>query len=146
MRGCKREFALVKKLDFHALMNLLIVDDNPVMRSFLRRIVSVLAATVREASDGSEAVARYREQSADLVLMDIRMPVMDGIEATARIVEADPRAIVFIVTDFDEAVLRDKARAAGACAYILKEDLPSLPNLIPMHLTAQSSDSRESPS
>lgn len=109
------------------LMRLLIVDDNPRMRRFLRSLLGDITEEVCEAENGRLGVARFLEWNPDAVLMDIRMPVMDGLQATERIMDLNPRAVVIIVTDFDLPAYREQADRAGARAYILKDDLSRLP-------------------
>ena len=116
-------------------MNLLIVEDNEKTRNLLRRIVAGLAQAIYECTDGAEALSAYTTHQPDWVLMDIRMPHLDGLTATRQIKAAFPQARVIIVTSFDEAEWRDAARQAGACGYVLKENLveliPLLSSVIP---------------
>jgi len=110
-------------------MKVLIVDDNAEMRRLLRSFVTRLAEAVYECEDGAEAVAAYAAEhltAADWVLMDIEMPRVDGIEATRQLKSHWPDARVCIVTGYDEAELRQAAQEAGACSYVLKENLPEL--------------------
>ena len=107
-------------------MNVLIVEDNSAMRRLIRKIVSQVANEVYECVDGAEALAAYSVQRPDYVLMDIQMSAIDGITATARIKATDPAAKIVIVTDYDQVELREAAREAGACAYVLKENLLDL--------------------
>jgi len=79
---------------------------------------------VGEAGDGAEAVRRVRELRPDVVLMDVRMPGMDGIEATARIVESCPRSRVLILTTFDLDAYAFAGLKAGASGFLLKNALP----------------------
>jgi DNA-binding NarL/FixJ family response regulator len=72
----------------------------------------------------------YQAQRPDVVLMDIRMPEVDGITATRQIRILDPAARIVIVTDYDDSQLRDAALAAGACDYTLKDNLPDLVPLL----------------
>ena len=111
-------------------MNLLIVDDSAVVRQLIADIVAPFAREIRECADGVDAVRAYDAQRPDLVLMDIRMSVMDGIEATKQICAAHPAAKVIIVTTFDDGALRLAAMQAGACGYALKDNLLELPELI----------------
>jgi CheY-like chemotaxis protein len=104
-------------------MILLIVDDNQQMRRLIRSVVSDLADNISECCDGEFALAAYAEQRPDWVLMDIRMQRVDGISATRTIKKNYPDAHVCIVTDYDDAELRDQARDAGAEDYVVKEDL-----------------------
>jgi DNA-binding NarL/FixJ family response regulator len=107
-------------------LNLLIVDDNAAVRRLIVEIVLPFADEIRECSDGAEAVSAYIAQRPDLVLMDIRMKQVDGIEATKRIKVADPSAKILIVTDYDDEALRQAAMREGACGYALKDNLLDL--------------------
>lgn len=107
-------------------MSLMIVEDNEPMRRMIRSIVADLAERIDECGDGAEAYARYADRRPDWVLMDIAMPVMDGITATRGIIADFPDARVLIVTDYDDAELRAKAREAGALGYLLKDNLLDL--------------------
>lgn len=111
-------------------MKILIVDDNAPIRRLIASIVGPLAMSIQECSDGGEAVAAYRLMQPDIVLMDIRMNEMDGIEATRRICQSDPNAKVVILTDYDDDELRRAAAAAGTTHYALKDNLPDLVRLI----------------
>jgi CheY-like chemotaxis protein len=111
-------------------MKILIVDDNPGMRRLLRRAVPDTASAIWECSDGADALAAYTERQPDVVLMDIRMPRMDGLAAAREICRFDPSARVVMVTDYDDEDLREAAREAGACGYALKQNLTDLPGLI----------------
>lgn len=112
------------------MTSLLIVEDNAGMRGLIRSVVADLCEAVAECDDGALAQAAYSECRPDWVFMDIRMPVLDGLAATARIRDAHPEARVVIVTDYDDAKLRRAARLAGACAYVLKDDLWELRGII----------------
>lgn len=111
-------------------MTLLIVDDSAAIRHLLRRLVSDAAAEVWECSDGADAVAAYTEHQPDIVLMDVRMPRMDGLSASREIRRLDPSARIAVVTDYDDQDVRDAACQAGACAYVLKQNLTDLPEII----------------
>ncbi len=111
-------------------MTLFIVDDNQRIRQTIRSIVSVPADTVYEWSGGEEAVALFDQCRPDIVLMDIKMAEMDGIAATRAIRQKYPNARVMIVTEYDDPGLREEARRAGACEYVLKENLLQLGQLI----------------
>ena len=111
-------------------MRLLIVEDNAKMRRMLQSLVSDLSSDVRECADGSEALAAYTAHPPDWVLMDIAMPDLDGISATREIKAVYPEAKIIIVTGRDEADLREAARVAGACGYVLKENLLDVRRLL----------------
>ena len=104
-------------------MRVLIVDDNSGVRRLIRRLVSDLADSIDECDDGAEAVTMYEALLPDWVLMDIGMKHVDGLEATSAIKSAYPDARILIVTNFDDPGLRDAARKAGACGYVVKDDL-----------------------
>lgn len=111
-------------------MKLLIVEDNADMRRLITGLVRDLAETINECSDGTEALAAYIEYQPDWVLMDIKMAELDGIAATRQIVAAFPKAQIVIVTDYGDAKSRAAANAAGACAYVVKEDLFALRGIL----------------
>ncbi len=89
----------------------LLVDDDDFIRDMLKEMLS--SHEVFEAENGAEAVEMYIELHPDIVLMDILMPVMDGIEATRRIMSIDPKAIVIGISAFS-AVKGEDMRMAGA--------------------------------
>ncbi len=111
-------------------MKILIVEDNLGIRRILRRVVDPIAAQVCECENGAQALTAYDQCLPDLVLMDIRMPGMDGLAATRQIRARHPRARVIMVTDYDEDDLRAAASESGACGYVLKQNLTALEHLI----------------
>ena len=111
-------------------MKFLIADDDARMRRILRQIVAHLASAVYEASDGVEAIAVCAAERPDWVLMDMRMKPVDGLHATAAIKDRFPETRVVIITQYDDAQLRAEALRAGACAYVLKENLHELPGIL----------------
>ncbi|HET6154179.1 MAG TPA: response regulator transcription factor [Marmoricola sp.] len=108
------------------VIRLLIVDDDPLVRSGLAMILggSPTLAVVGQAADGAAGLAAVAEHSPDVVLIDIRMPVMDGIEATQALVALPepPKVIVLTTFDADDYVMR--ALAAGASGFLLKDTAP----------------------
>src|SRR5689334_5368733 len=107
-------------------MKLLIVEDNQPMRRLIRSLVADLAESITECCDGADAQANYAEHHPDWVLMDLMMPQMDGLTATRQILAVNPAARVVIVTDHESPALREAAQKAGACGYVLKENLQEL--------------------
>jgi DNA-binding NarL/FixJ family response regulator len=104
------------------VIRVVLVDDHPVVRSGLAGLLGgeVDIEVVGEASDGREGVALAAELGPDVVLMDLRMPVMDGVAATAAIVATrGPRVLVLTTYDTDADILR--AVEAGATGYLLKD-------------------------
>jgi len=106
-----------------APMKVLIVDDDVHVRLLLRELMEELQEEVVECTDGREAVEFCRDVKPDIVLMDVRMPGMNGIEATREITDMHEEILVFIVTQYDNAEYRESARKAGAAKYFLKDDL-----------------------
>jgi len=108
------------------MTNVLIADDQALIRVGLRKILEAEPETtiVGEAADGKDAVAAARRLRPDLVLMDIRMPVLDGIEATRRIVAAQPDTRVLILTTFGLDNYVYDALRAGASGFMLKDAPP----------------------
>ena len=109
-----------------SLSTCLIADDHPDFRKVLRDFLPEVTSQVWESENGAEAVATYEREHPDLVLMDISMPEMNGIEATREIVRRHPDAQVIIVTNFDDPTARDEATAAGAVGFICKSKLTDL--------------------
>lgn len=99
-----------------------IVDDQAMVRVGLRMILESESdiSVVCEASDGTEALAMITEHSPDVVLMDVRMPGMDGIAATREIIAAAPHARIVILTTFDDDEYLYGALRAGASGFLLK--------------------------
>jgi two-component system NarL family response regulator len=112
------------------MSSLLIVDDEPRMRSLVWSIVGDLFDSVRECEDGADAQSAYAEQRPDWVLMDVAMPRLNGIAATQRIRANDPKARIVIVTGFSNEATRAAALNAGACAYVSKENLFELREIL----------------
>jgi CheY-like chemotaxis protein len=109
---------------------ILIADDSSEMRKALKDILQELNESVYECSDGVEAVEMYGRVHPKWVLMDVKMPVMDGIAATRKIKLKFPNARVVIVTNYDDPILRQEAKEAGAIAFIKKDDLSVLETIL----------------
>lgn len=108
-------------------LRLLLVDDQPLLRVGFRLVLESEDGieVVGEAGDGAEAVRLTRELEPDVVLMDVRMPTMDGIEATRRIAAAGSAARVIILTTFDLDEYAFAGLQAGASAFLLKDVAPA---------------------
>jgi DNA-binding NarL/FixJ family response regulator len=105
----------------------LIVDDHPVTREGLRTALELsddVILVVGEAGSGEEAVERARDLSPDVVFMDVRMPGMDGIEATRRIKDAAPDTKVILITVDESRGAVSEAIQAGVSGYLLKDATP----------------------
>ncbi len=106
-------------------IGVLVVDDEPV---FVEMIQAMLSAedgiqVIATAENGRVGVGLAAELDPDVILMDVSMPIMDGIDATARIRERDPNACVLILTGGTTPGDVDRARKAGASAYITKDKI-----------------------
>jgi DNA-binding NarL/FixJ family response regulator len=107
--------------------SILLVDDQPLLRMGFRMVLESQddLVVVGEASDGGEAVRLTAELDPDIVLMDVRMPGVDGIEATSRIVGQGLRSRVIILTTFDLDEYAFAGLRAGASGFLLKDVLPN---------------------
>jgi len=105
------------------MIRVLLADDHGVMRDGLGRLISALedVELVGTASDGAEAVEQSRLHEPDVVLMDLDMPVLDGIEATREILAERPETAVIVLTAFSDRPRIMGAMEAGACGYLLKD-------------------------
>lgn len=103
-------------------ISLVLVDDTPEIRRLLRRGFELLGGfdVLGEAADGLEGVAAVTEFRPDAVLLDLAMPVMDGLQAIPEIRSATPRTKILILSGFDEARMSSEAITAGAHAYLSK--------------------------
>lgn len=106
-----------------ARVRVLIVDDQQLVREGLKTLLEFEEGIeiVGEATDGTGGIAAFLSSSPDVVLMDIRMPGMDGVEATKRIRALDPEAKILVLTTFDEDRLVFEAVRSGARGYLLKD-------------------------
>ena len=109
------------------MIRVLIADDQPLVRSGFRMVIEERPdlELVGEASDGAQAIELARELDPDVILMDVRMPNVDGVEATRHLVEAGTRARVLVLTTFDLDEYVYAAIRAGASGFLLKDVEPA---------------------
>ena len=109
------------------MISVFLADDQALVRSGFRMLIEAEddLQVVGEAPDGAAAVAALKAQHADVVLMDIRMPVLDGVEATRQIVESDLGTRVLVLTTFDLDEYAFAALKAGASGFMLKDARPA---------------------
>jgi len=107
-------------------VRVLVVDDQRLMRDGIASLLSLQPgiAVLGTAANGQEAVAQAQALQPDVILMDVRMPVLDGVAATAQVRRALPTCQVLMLTTFDDEEYIVAALRAGACGYLLK-DLPA---------------------
>ncbi|TLM98848.1 response regulator transcription factor, partial [bacterium] len=105
------------------LIKILLVDDQALFREGLRTLLSVKPdfEVVGEASNGEEALRLVAQQRPNIVLMDLRMPIMDGMTATRRLRELYPDTKVIVLTTFDDDEDIFEGMRAGAVGYLLKD-------------------------
>jgi DNA-binding NarL/FixJ family response regulator len=105
------------------VIKILIVDDQSLFREALKTLLSASAdfEIVGDASNGEEALRMVLQHSPDVILMDLRMPVMDGVEATRRIVQMNKSNKVIVLTTFDDDENVFEGLRAGAVGYLLKD-------------------------
>ena len=106
-----------------AAARVLVVDDHALFRTGVANIINQEADlhVVAEAANGADAVSAYDQHHPDVTLLDLRMPVMEGVEAVRRIRERDPQAKVIVLTTYDTDEDISRALRAGAKAYVLKD-------------------------
>lgn len=108
------------------MIKLLLVDDEPAVRHGLRMRLALEPdiQVVGEADDGATALKQVKSTEPNVVVMDIVMPGLDGIETTTRLQECCPKTRVVILTLHDHPEMRELARAAGACCMVGKQEEP----------------------
>ena len=111
-------------------MKLLVVDDNAEMRRLIISIVRDLANEIAECADGADALAFYTKFQPDLVLMDLKMPKVDGITATLQIINEFPTAKICVVSDYSDEKTKEAARLSGVSNYVVKENLYEIREII----------------
>lgn len=118
--GYPRQQALQQKV-----VNLLIVDDHALFRQGLRRILESLnwISVVGEAADGNEAVHLARETNPDIILMDVSMPHLNGLEATQRIKRILPDTAIILLTMYEDNFLQEDGMRIGASGYLPKKSV-----------------------
>jgi len=104
-------------------MTVLIVDDHAQVRRIIRSVIADLAMEIRETGTAEEALTLCADSPPDWVLMDIQLPGLDGLAAARVIIATWPAVRVCIVTNYDDLALRATASDAGAAAYVVKENL-----------------------
>jgi DNA-binding NarL/FixJ family response regulator len=109
------------------VIRVLVVDDQALIRNGFRMVLEGRSdlELVGEAEDGLEAIDRARELDPDVILMDVRMPNLDGVEATRRLVDANTRARILVLTTFDLDEYVHAAIRAGANGFLLKDVQPA---------------------
>ncbi|MEO7863353.1 MAG: response regulator transcription factor [Nitrospirales bacterium] len=113
-------------------LRIVVVDDFPPVRRVLRKVFEEFAAleVVGEAADGKAAIEMSLQLVPHVVIMDVKMPYMSGIEATRRIKQALPAVHVVGFSTQDDTVIREAMTQAGCSAFIAKEDAHTLPGII----------------
>jgi DNA-binding NarL/FixJ family response regulator len=113
------------------LPRLLVVDDHEMLREALvELLVQAGFDVVGEAADGADAVALAKQLEPEVVLMDLRMPVLGGLDATRLIKDARPATQVVLLTAFDSPALQQQAEEAGCFAYLVKGGPPGTLRLV----------------
>lgn len=111
-------------------MKVLLVEGNTALRGVIRQLMALPGVWIQECVDSAHAVKAYAAGRADFVVMDIGMKDLDGIAATKQLKAMDPDARIILVSDYDDAALRESAREAGACGYVMKDNLLEVRELL----------------
>jgi DNA-binding NarL/FixJ family response regulator len=111
-------------------MKVLVVEENSAIRSVIRQLVTSPGTWIQECVDSAHAIAAYAAGSPDFVIIDTGLKDLDGIEVSRQIKAMDPAARIVLVSDYDDAAMRESARRAGACGYVLKDNLLEVKHLL----------------
>lgn len=117
-----------------SLKKVLIVDDNAGMRQMIRFMLPYFSGEVLECADSQEAINLYRTHRPALVLMDLRLKSGDGITTTKNIKQAFPSAKIIMVSSYGDSFFKRAAKQAGATAYILKDNLSEVVDILQQHI------------
>lgn len=126
-------------------MKCLIADDDPRIRLMLRSMLEKPGWEFMEAQSGREAVALCEAHGPDLVIMDVEMSPMDGIAAMRAIRQRDTNCKMLMLSQHDSSSFRQAAMTAGALAYVLKDDLQAVLDVLGRHLPSWVIENREMP-
>jgi CheY-like chemotaxis protein len=111
-------------------MKLMIVEDNSEFRKILKKIFAGYFSEVFETDDGEEAIQNYEKYKPDWVFMDIGIKKLDGIVATRRIVNKHPKAMIVMVSQYNNPRIINASLKAGAFDYVTKDDISKLIKII----------------
>ena len=111
-------------------MKIMLVDDSKTARNKIKTVLAGDGVEVVEFADGQDALAGFSAHQPDWVFMDLEMKEVDGFEATRQIKARFPDARIVILTSFNDEFLKAAALEAGACGYVLKDDVLSIRNLV----------------
>jgi CheY-like chemotaxis protein len=111
-------------------VKVMIVDDHAEMRTLIRNLLGNVDREFVECATGDEAVAKFATERPDWTVMDICMSGVNGLVATRQIKAQFPEARILVMTQYDNLLLRDSARDAGATDFLSKEDLTRLEGIL----------------
>jgi len=111
-------------------MKLLLVDDNDNIRRIMKDLYSPYFNEIVECTDGIEVVEQFSSINPDWTVMDIQMKRMDGIAAAEKVIHGEPNAKIILISQFDGVEIVSEARRSGAIAFVKKDDLESVMQVI----------------
>jgi DNA-binding NarL/FixJ family response regulator len=111
-------------------MKVLLVEENSAVRGVIRQLVTSPGTCIQECVDSTDAISAYAASRPDFVIMDVGMKDLDGIAVSKQIKAMDPAARIVLVSDYDDSGMRESARRAGACGYVLKDNLLEVTGLL----------------